>query len=336
MLKTTGSFAETTGIHRHQDVFTEVLRALRISGGVLLREAYQPPWAVKVPGADALTKLLGAGSGERVVAFHLVEFGQCEIRPDGGEALLLKAGEMAICFGGEAHRISQGRGTKPLAIEDLLAGRGNAQRADHGSPATSTSTSLLCGVFTLRHTDFNPLLTALPPLLHTSLSKAGEMHNLSGAARLMAEEIERKSPGSAYVVERLLEVLCAEAIRAHLESASPAEAGWFKGLKDPTVGRAIAAIHAAPGEAWTVQRLAEQVAVSPSRFAARFAEATGESPMAYVAKWRMSVACRRLSRSRQAIEQIASEVGYESVAAFNRAFRKHLGLPPAAWRARVK
>ena len=334
MLKTTDSFAETTSRRRHEDVFTEVLRALRISGGVLLREAYRPPWAVKVPAAEALTKLLGAGAGECVVAFHLVEYGQCEIKPEEGDAVLLKAGEMAICFGGEAHRISQGRAVKPLAIEDLLAGRRGAQRLDEGSLASATS--LLCGVFTLRHTDFNPLFTALPRLLHTSLSRAGEMHNLSGAARLMAEEIDRNSPGSAYVVERLLEVLCAEAIRAHLESASPAEAGWFKGLKDPVVSRAIAAIHAAPGDGWTVPRLAAQVAVSPSRFAARFVEATGESPMAYVAKWRMSVACRRLARSRQAIEQIASEVGYESVAAFNRAFRKHLGVPPAAWRSRVK
>lgn len=334
MLKTTDSFAKATGFRRSEDVFTDVLRALRISGGVLLREAYQPPWAVKVPAAEELATLLGAGAGERVVAFHLVEFGQCEIKPEGGEPVLLKAGEMAICFGGEAHRISQGRAAKPLAIEDLLDGRRHMQCAAPGSPAAATS--LLCGVFTLRHTDYNPLLTALPRLLHASLSRAGEMHNLAGAARLMAEEIDRKSPGSAYVVERLLEVLCAEAIRAHLETVSPAEAGWFRGLKDQIVGRAIAAIHAAPGDAWSVQRLADEVAVSPSRFAARFVEATGESPMAYVAKWRMSVACRRLTRSRQAIEQIASEVGYESVAAFNRAFRKHLGLPPAAWRSRVK
>ncbi|MEO8104058.1 MAG: AraC family transcriptional regulator, partial [Betaproteobacteria bacterium] len=104
---------------------------------------------------------------------------------------------------------------------------------------------------------------------------------------------------------------------------------------DPVAGRAISAIHANPGEDWSVPRLASEVSMSPSRFSARFTASLGDSPMAYVAKWRMNVACRKLAASRMPIEQIAAEVGYESHAAFNRAFKKFVGASPSAWRSRV-
>jgi AraC-like DNA-binding protein len=334
MAKAIDKFADTTAVTGMNDVVDDALTSLHISGSVLLREAYSPPWAITVPGADKLAALLDVKAGARVVAFHLVEFGHCAIEPEGGENVLLKAGEMAVCFGGEAHRISQGKAPRAQPLETLLAGGKNAQRP----PATglASGTSLLCGVFLLHHTAFNPLFTALPRLMHTTLSRSGALHNLSGVARLMAEEIDRKSLGGRYVVERLLEVLCAEAVRAHIETAPYQNASWFQGIKDPVVGRAIAAIHEHPGKGWSVQRLARVVAMSPSRFAARFAESLGDSPMAYITKWRINVACRQLVTSQQGIDQIAASVGYESSAAFNRAFKKHVGLPPAAWRTRER
>lgn len=289
MLKTTNDFADTTKLSWISKVIDDALRSLRISGSVLLREAYSPPWAIAVPGADKLTALLGVNADTRVVAFHLVEFGHCEIEPEGGGSILLTAGEMVVCFGGAAHRISQGEGVQTQAIETLLAGGQNVRRSPAANLASGTS--LLCGAFLLHHTALSPLFAALPRVMHASLSRAGELHNLSGVARLMAEEIDRKSLGGEYIVERLLEVLCAEIVRAHIETIPHQETGWFRGIKDPVVGRAIAAIHSYPGTEWSVQRLAHEVAMSPSRFAARFSESLGDSPMAYVAKWRMNVAC---------------------------------------------
>jgi AraC-like DNA-binding protein len=191
-------------------------------------------------------------------------------------------------------------------------------------------------VFLLQHTEFNPLISALPNIMRVSLSRAGELHNLSGVARLMAQEIERKAMGSGFIVERLLEVLCAESVRAHVETTSSREANWFGAIKDPVLGLAISAVHLRPRQAWTVQGLAREAAMSPSRFAARFSESLGISPMAYVTRWRMNVACRHLAGTKQGVDQVAASVGYESVAAFNRAFKKHLGLPPAAWRAQQR
>lgn len=316
-----------------EDVLSNTLSSLRISGSLLLREAYKPPWGVAIPSGDRLRKLLGVKSGARVVAFHLVEAGSCNIKLENGDGATISAGEMAVCFGGAAHQISQGENPPILPVESLLANAGNGNPPNESDGERNTS--LMCGVFLLHDTLFNPLIAALPPLLHASMSRPGEFHNLSGVARLMAQEIDRKSFGSGYMVERLVEVLCAEAIRAHIEATPGQDVNWLNGIKDPIVGRAIAAIHSNPGDNWSVKRLAEGVIMSPSRFAARFTSSLGDSPMAYIAKWRMNVACRLLIGTEQGVGQIASNVGYESMAAFNRAFKKHVGLPPAAWRAQA-
>lgn len=330
MRETTEYFAETTDIVSLNDVLSDTLRSMRIGGSLLLGEEYAPPWAVAIPDAGKLGTLLKIKDGVRVVAFHLVKRGHCEITLKGGDRKIIEAGEMAICFGGTAHRISQGSNSRAVPVEALMAGTGNVFRPDGRNLARSTS--LLCGVFLLHDTRLNPLFAALPPLLRASVSSAGRFHNLSSVVQLMSKEVEQKSFGGGYVVERLLEVLCAEAVRSHFEIISPKDASWFNGIKDPIVGRAIAMIHAQPGESWSVGRLAQGVAMSPSRFAARFSAALGDSPMAYVAKWRMNVASRLLNGTQQGIDQIAADVGYESLAAFNRAFKKHTGMPPAAWR----
>jgi AraC-like DNA-binding protein len=332
MLNTTDLFAETTTKDYLGDVLSGALRSMRVSGSVLLREEYAAPWGVAIPDANQLAALFGIQSEVRVVAFHLVESGHCEIKLENCEAAVIEAGEMAVCFGGTAHQITQGANPKILPVASLLTSGANTQRP--AAAGRVRGASLLCGVFLLHDTFLNPLFAALPPLLRTSMSQSGEFHNLSGVARLMAQEIDRKSLGGGYIVERLLEALCAEAIRAHVETTPRHEVSWVSGIKDPIVGRAVAAIHAQPGTDWSVTRLAQGVAMSPSRFAARFAATLGNSPMVYVAQWRMNVACRLLTGTHQGVDQIAAAVGYESPAAFNRAFKKHVGIPPAAWRAR--
>lgn len=332
MTNSTDYFANTAETGLSGDVLSDTLKSLRISGSLLFQEEYAVPWAVAIPSAERLGTLLGAKAGVRVAAFHLVEFGHCGIKFENGDQAVIEAGEMAICFSGVAHRIAQGQKSKVLPVEALLKGSGNVFLP--GGKDRARGASLICGVFLLHDTFLNPLFAALPPLLRISVSRAGEFHNLAGVARLMAQEIDRKSLGGGYIVERLLEVLCAEAIRAHIE-ATP-RAGWLRAIKDPVVGRAMAAIHACPGADWSVRRLAQGVTMSPSRFAARFAATLGESPMAYIAKWRMNVARRLLAGTQQGIAQIAANVGYANLAAFNRAFKKHVGVPPAAWRARER
>lgn len=331
MLRKTLNYAETTDSIGIFEPLSDALRAMRISGSVLINEDYAPPWSIIIPGADRLRTVMKLGNGVRVMAFHFVKRGYIDVTPEGCDPVMIEAGEMAICFGGLPHRVSQGMETKTVSAESLLTGGINPFQPDAGNK--SRSTSLMCGVFMLRNVELNPLFSSLPAVLHASAKRAGTIHNLPGVLAWMAQETEQMTPGCTYVVERLLELLCAEALRAHLETASP-QSGWLFGIKDPVVGRAIAMIHSRPGEDWSVKRLAQGVAMSPSRFAARFSAALGDSPMAYVTKWRMNVAGRLLDESRQGISEIAADIGYENVAAFSRTFKRHLGIPPAAWRVR--
>ena len=332
MVITSKKFAETTEPDCTNGLFDDVLDSLRITGTLLLRETYTPPWAVSIPDSIKLAEFLGEEQPVHVVAFHLVESGHCVIELPGETELLLRAGEMVVAFGGVAHRLAVGRGGKVQPVETLLSGGPNIQR---GNPEVGPEdTALLCGVFLLRNTAFNPLLSALPPILRSSLSRPGEFHNLSGVARLITEEVDRTSMAGGFIVERLLEVLCAETIRCYIERSNISQANWIRGVRDPVIGRAIAAIHRRPGDQWTVARLAGLISLSPSRFAARFAESVGQSPMAYLTQWRMSLACRKLVESRLGIERIAEQAGYESPAAFSRAFKKHMGMSPGVWRSR--
>lgn len=328
----TENIAKTTVDVRKVDCLSDVLQSLKIQGNVLLNEEYASPWAVSIPSADQLGELLRVGPAVRVVAFHFARRGHFQITLTNGLERSVETGELAICFTGVAHHISCGPKVRPVAVETLLMGGKNVFKPHKTNKMGGTS--LTCGVFLLHDTHLNPLFGALPPLLHVSTDRESRFHNVHRVADLMAQEMSRPSLGGRYVIDRLLELLCTEAVRSHMEEGVHAEVGWFRGLKDPTIGRALGLIHAQPGEDWSIKLLAEAVAMSPSRFAARFALALGESPMAYVTKWRMNVAARFLVNTDQGLASVATHIGYENVAAFSRAFKKHMGISPAAWRGR--
>ncbi len=204
------------------------------------------------------------------------------------------------------------QGPPSAALDDLLA------------------TRLVCGVFMARAASLNPMLAALPGVLKVSTKSAEAPGTLPQvAAALMAEAAAGRS---GFTVSRLLEVFCAEIIRAHQADAGNAEPGWFRGINDSRIGQALRQIHADPVRAWSVETLAASAALSPSRFAARFREFTGQSVMGYVARWRMNLACRMLRDTDLPVAELAGRVGYGSLPAFSRAFKTHLGAAPIQWR----
>jgi AraC-like DNA-binding protein len=323
MIKTAESLAKTTALDLGYDVLSDALRSMRIQGNLLLNDEYASPWAIAIPDSPTLATLLQVSTSVRVIAFHLVKRGYVEIALDDGCQISLEAGEIGICFGGVAHSIFQGDRYRALPVENLLLGRANPFRPRDHAPRPA---ALTCGVFLLHHTELNPLFASLPSLLHLHRSSS----NLVAITELLLRNVDGQLLGNSYTTERLLELLCAEAVRSFV--ATNPNQGWFSSLQDPIVGKAIALMHAQPQITWTVEQLAAKVALSPSRFAARFATTIQESPMAYLAKWRMNLASRLLIQTSQGVEEIAHVVGYTSLPAFNRAFKKHLGLPPVAWR----
>lgn len=332
MTEAANIYAETIGMEDNLCVLSNALNSMRISGSILLNEDYVPPWGVSIPNAHKLAKLLQVKRDEQVVAFHLVKRGYVELTPEGSDPIIIEAGEMAICFGGGAHRLSQDSNQEAVSVETLLQKGNNPFKPIAGNKVRSTS--LMCGVFMTRNIELNPLFSALPAILHSSAFHSGTLHNLPGVVDWLSKETEQTTR-CTFVIERLLELLCAEAMRFYLETAPP-ESRWLTGIKDPVIGRALALIHSSPGADWSVNRLAQRVAMSPSRFAARFTATLCDSPMAYITntKWRMNIAGRLLVESQRSVEEIAAEVGYENVTAFSRAFKRHLGMSPTSWRLR--
>lgn len=325
MTETTISLAETTGSNSSADILSELLRSMRIQGSVLLNDEYVAPWAIAIPDAHSMADLLRIKAETRIVAFHFVKKGYLDLLGHDDSEINLEAGEIVICFGGKAHQIGQGDRSQPLPVEALLRGEGhpflpNPQSKDRPS-------SLTCGVFLLHDTQLNPLFESLPPFLHLSLQHYPSLYRLS---KMLVQEVDSQAQGRVYAIERLLEILCAEAICSY--ASTEQVQGWLKGFHDPVVRSAVIAMHQAPEKEWTVEQLAEVVNLSASRFAVRFSTVMSESPMIYLTKWRMNLASRLLRESEQPVEAIAQQVGYSSLPAFNRVFKKYLGIPPATWR----
>ncbi|MFO1170165.1 MAG: AraC family transcriptional regulator [Hyphomicrobiaceae bacterium] len=307
-------------------VFDDALSDLRVTGSVLLHDVYASPWAVRVPDEATLKRFLKPPAGTLIFPFHLVRNGGFDLHHSARPVEHIAAGHVAICPSGLEHEMRRGRSARVTPLTELLSSppirKCTAQRH---------ATELICGVFELRATPLNPLLGALPPVLSVRVNGESIRPTLIRAAELLALEVESGRRDS-FVAARLLEIFFAEALRDHASRSSAGLPGWFRGLNDHRIGSALAAVHRDPGASWTVAALAATVAMSPSRFAARFRETMGQSVLGYVTSWRMTVACRLLRDTNEGISEIASKVGYGDLAAFGRSFKARVGQAPAAWR----
>ena len=320
------------GKYSTQGALGQVLDSMRVSGSLLLNEEYAVPWAVSVPDSNELNNLLDTPRRMNIAAFHLVEKGQVQIKLGNGMSVVAEEGDIVICFSGQGHLLYEGVADVVVPVEKIITSEQN--------PFLSTQcderSALICGVFIFRETAFNPFIGTLPELAKINTRNKHSSRNLQAVAELLRQEFKSRKLGHHYITERYLEILCAELIQAHQSSLPKHAQGWLAALKDPVIGRAIEAIHSQPDANWSVACLASEVAISPSRFAARFKALLGESPMNYIAKWRVFIASKLLESSRENVGKIANAVGYQSVTAFSRAFKKYTGKTPSKWRAETE
>jgi transcriptional regulator GlxA family with amidase domain len=188
----------------------------------------------------------------------------------------------------------------------------------------------VCGYLGCDARPFNPVLQGLPRLLHARAADGAEC--MAQLIRLAVDETAKRRSGGETVLSKVAELMFVDVVRRHIDALPPGSSSWLSGLRDNHVGAALALMHGRPAEAWTLERLAREVGLSRSAFAERFAHFVQESPMQYLTRWRMQLATRLLERQGVGVAQVAAEVGYESEAAFNRAFKKCVGAPPGAWR----
>ena len=308
--------------------FDDTIESLKVNGQVLMVEAYEPPWAISIPDGDTLRDVLGVRNDTKIVPFHLVRRGAFVLEQDGAEPILVRAEEVVLCTADQSHRMVQGTALETISFLDIL---GSKSRSDD-TCVSAGATELICGVFMLRDSPRNPLIEALPDVLHADISGRDGRKTLEVVASLLIDELQSSKAGKAFMAARLLELFCGECLRTHMVVSEHDRPGWFRAMKDSQLASALDAFHADPGRDWSVSSLADIAGMSGSRFAAKFRGMLGVAPMHYAASWRMNVAARLLSDTQKPLSDIAFEVGYESLAAFSRAFKKHVDVPPAQWR----
>lgn len=325
-LRTGPRWAEPLEAHPFEDA----LAGLRIEGSILLHGHHRPPWAVDVPAAAQLRRLMELPGDVRVVPFHLVLEGSFTLQFAGDAPHELRRGQIVMCADGSSHRMAQGSAARVEAFENVLTS-GRWRPGGAGSePVAANGTELVCGAFALRGGTLNPLLSALPKALIVDTGAPAANPMLAHIVAMIELEVARNDRDS-FAAARLLEILFAEALKDHARTGAK-RIGWFRALGDPKISRALTRIHASPAGPLSVELLAAEAAISPSRFAARFREVMGQPVMAYATQWRMNMACRMLAQSRAGLAEIAAAVGYQDTAAFSRAFKALLGESPAHWR----
>ena len=313
------------------DALSDLLQVVKLNGALFLDTRFTAPWCVESRPARELGGIF-AGAGH-IVFFHILTQGRCRARlKSGGDTLSVEAGDLLLVAHDDAHIMGSDLQLAPVPSDSLArpAPPGGMLGIDHGGGGAETR--FMCGFLACDPQLCRPLLDALPRLLRVPLGDGAGAQWLIGLARRGAEVNSAPGPGSGTMLAKLAELLFVEAMRKHIESLPDRQVGWLAGLRDRHVGRALALMHENPMQRWSVDRLAGQAGLSRSALAQRFTELIGQPPMQYLKRWRLGLAAAALKDSRRPVAALAEQYGYESEAAFNRAFKREFGMPPASWR----
>lgn len=305
------------------DLLSDILDTIALRGQIYFRTNFTGPWSVAVPHY------------RRAIRFHYVIQGICHVSTDAGQELTLRQGDIALIPSGAAHILSDQVGRIAAPLETVLqdAGFTGEGALCLGGGDDSHATQMICGHFVFAEGSDHPLLRAMPQHLHITTGMRARNLWLDEALRLMARQMMNDSQGAAAAVRRMSEVIFIEAVRCCAEQSKELER-ILLALRDAKISRALAAIHQMPANPWTVEKMAAVAAMSRSRFADRFQELTGMAPLAYLTEWRMQRARRMLASTSANIQEVAGAVGYQSAAAFTRAFAAMYGEPPTDFRRR--
>lgn len=317
-----------------EDALSDVLKTVRLTGAAYFDVVAQEPWSVHSPARDLILPRVLPGA-DHLIAYHVVTSGRCYASLVGGEAIPLEAGEVVVFTNADPHIMSSRAGMRaepPTTDFFEIVDAGRLPFQVNLASGGSCSARLVCGYLACDSRPFNPLLEALPPMLKAGDPRRNDVGWLGQFIRFAVAEVADKRAGSESVLTKLSELMFIDVVRRYIETLPAQKTGWLAGLRDPSVSKALALIHARPSFGWTIEGLARQCGVSRSVFAERFAQLLGVPPMHYLARWRMQVAAEMLNRGNLNMAAIAAEIGYESEAAFSRSFKRMMGVTPSAWR----
>lgn len=314
------------------DALSDVLRVANLTGGVFLNAEFRAPWCIVARvSPEHCAPALGPAS--HLIIYHYVVEGELHIRIDGdGDEIVIDAGEVVLLPRNDLHLMGSDLTLQPVAGSDVIRPPENGGLFSIHHGGSGGRTQMICGFLGCTNAAANPVLSTLPPLLRLNLAQDVAADWIRSTFQYGAAEVAAGRPGSETILAKLSELLFVEAVRRHAASLPEGQTGWFSGLRDQYVARALALLHREVGRRWTVDDLGREVGLSRSALADRFIHLIGVPPMHYLAQWRMQVATQKLRGTSTSVGEVAEIVGYDSEAAFSRAFKKAHGVAPATWR----
>jgi AraC-like DNA-binding protein len=317
------------------DVLSEVLKVVKLQGAVFYNGEFSAPWSLRSPPARTIAPYVATGA-EHVIVYHLLTEGRASVRLDDGESLALGAGEIVVFPHGDPHVIENGATTRTMDLSQeleriLCEGLALARFGGGGE-----LTRFVCGYMACEPRLSQVFLSGLPPLFKVRIRDDAPGRWLENSIRFSVDQADTPRAGGEAVLAKLSEVLFVETLRGYIANLSPDQTGWLAGARDAEVGKTLALIHRNPAHPWTLAALAKEVGMSRSVLAERFRHYLNEPPMSYLTRWRLQLGGQMLSSTNYTVAQIAAEVGYESEAAFNRAFKREFTIPPARFRSQSR
>jgi len=317
------------------DVLSEVLKVVKLQGALFYNGEFSSPWSVRTASSRDLACHFAPGA-EHVIIYHLLSEGRASIRMDDGTRIALNAGDIVMIPHGDPHIMENGPPTKPVDDSGQLA-----EVLNHGLKLWRCGgggevTRFICGYMACEPRLSQVFLSGLPPVFKVSIRNDPSGKWLENSIRFSVDEADPSRAGGEAVLAKLSEVLFVETLRAYITHLPPEQTGWLAGARDAEVGKTLALMHRNPAHPWTIATLAGQAGVSRSVLAERFRHYLGEPPMAYLTRWRLQLGAQMLASTSYSVAQIALEVGYESEAAFNRAFKREFTIPPARFRGQTR
>ncbi len=313
------------------DALSEILRTIRLDSAIYFNAEFCEPWCLSSPDARTLAPMLAGGAGH-VIIYHLLCEGRAYVQVPDGERMPLIAGDLVSFPHGHGHTLGGGPQVTPIDARSALPGiveRGLDLLRLGGDGAASR---FICGYLACDPQLSAGLLAGLPPLIKVNIRTDPSGQWLENSLKFSVTQAANREAGAGAMLTKLSEVVFAETLRRYVRELPEGQTGWLAGAHDTEIGHALTLLHRRHAHPWTVAELAREIGLSRTVLSERFRHFLGEPPMTYLTRWRLRLGARELTATSHSVAQIAAGVGYESEAAFSRAFKREYGMPPARFR----
>ena len=328
--KRPGKFADR--LTNRMDAFSQILSGVQLNGAVFFRAEFSAPWGVSTSGAKAMAATAGVGA-EHLVLYHLVIEGRAFIELIDGQRTELSPGDIVVFPNGDPHHMGSGAGERPFPDYGISAKIKARDLSPLHAGGGGDISRFVCGYMSCDPHLSRPILGGLPPVFKVNIRTDPSGLWLENSILHLVEEASSGRMGSEAMLAKLSEALFVDTLRRYVASLPEQQTGWLTGVRDPIVGKSLGLLHSRIAHPWTIADLADEVGISRSALVQRFTRYLSEPPMTYLTRWRLQLAARSLERTARGVAEIAAEVGYESEAAFNRAFKRQFGQPPGRYRS---